>query len=111
VEQNTADALARSWVFLEQGIALDPSYAAPHVALENPFSGLPRNTPDANGVPMGMVVFHLTIGDVEGSIEWFEKAVDQREPMAVVYVGDPLTQRVRSNPRWAALIRSMNLEP
>ena len=56
-------------------------------------------------------MFHLTIGDVEGSIEWFEKAVDQREPMAVVYVGDPLTQRVRSNPRWAALIRSMNLEP
>jgi hypothetical protein len=57
------------------------------------------------------VQYYLTIGNVDGSIEWFEEAVEQRQPMAVVYVGDPLTKRLRSSPRWAALVRTMNLEP
>jgi len=70
-----------------------------------------RNPPGAHGVPMGMVQYHLDIGDINGSIEWFEKAVAQREPLAVVYAGYLPTDLVRSNPRWAALMRSMNLQP
>ena len=69
------------------------------------------NMPATNGVPMGMVHYHWTIGDIEGFIEWLEKAVEQREPLAVVYVGNPPVEHVQSSPRWAALLRTMNLEP
>jgi hypothetical protein len=70
-----------------------------------------RDAPAANGVAMGMVQYYLTIGDVNGLLDWFEKAVEQREPLAVVYVGYLPTELVRSSPRWAALMRTMNLEP
>ena len=69
-----------------------------------------RNAPTANGVQMGMVQYHMVIGDIDGCVEWLEKAVEQREPLAVVYLGI-LPELVRSSPRGAALMRTMNLEP
>jgi Flp pilus assembly protein TadD len=65
--------------------------------------------PDQHGVPMGMILYHLVRGDEEGAIDWFEKGIEQREPIVVVYHGHPRTKAWRSNPRWVALMRKMNL--
>ena len=58
-----------------------------------------------------MVQYYLTIGDVSGLIDWFEKAVEQREPLAVEYLSHVPIELVRSSPRWAALMGTMNLQP
>jgi TolB-like protein len=61
------------------------------------------------GVPMGMVVYHLVTGEPEAALDWYEKAVEEREPLAVPYVADPLTRPLHANPRWTALLKTMNL--
>jgi tetratricopeptide (TPR) repeat protein len=66
-------------------------------------------TPSPHGIPMGMICYHLTRGNPEASIEWFEKAVQLRETLVLVYVSDPRVQTIRSSARWAALMRVMNL--
>ena len=68
-----------------------------------------KSAPDPHGVPMGMIEYHLIRGDEDAAIDWFEKAVSLREPLVVVYVGDPLTEGWRTNPRWTDLMRKMNL--
>jgi tetratricopeptide (TPR) repeat protein len=70
-----------------------------------------RNAPGAHGVAMGMAQYHLVMGDVDGFVEWIEKAVEQREPLAAVYAGLLPIELLRPNPRWAAVMRTMNLEP
>ena len=69
-----------------------------------------RNTPDAIGVPMGMVVYHLMTEEIDAAVEWLEKAVEQREPLAVVNVGHPLRARAHSSARWLTLMRTMKIE-
>jgi TolB-like protein/predicted Ser/Thr protein kinase len=74
-----------------------------------------REAATANGVQggtiqLGMVQYHWAMGDVDGSIAWLEKAVERREPLAVVFAGILPAELVRSNPRWRALRRTMNLE-
>lgn len=73
-----------------------------------------RNTPAAGGVQSGMVhvgmaQYHLELGNIDGTIECLEKAVDQREPLALTYLGILPAELVRDNPRWAALLKTMNL--
>jgi tetratricopeptide (TPR) repeat protein len=73
-----------------------------------------QNTPAAGVVQIGMVQlgmaqYHLELGNVDGIIDCLEKAVDQREPMAVLYIGILPEELVRDNPRWAALLKTMNL--
>jgi hypothetical protein len=42
-------------------------------------------------------------------VDWFEKAIDQRDPFVVVFVRAPVSQVLRDNPRWPVLTRRMNL--
>ena len=67
------------------------------------------NAPRQHGVPQGMIQYHLERGDAEGAIDWFEKSVELREPIVVVWHGDPRIDAWRSNPRWVALMRKINL--
>ena len=60
-------------------------------------------------VHLGMAQYHLELGSVDEFIECLEKAVDQREPLAVVFVGLLPAELVRDNPRWVALLKTMNL--
>ncbi len=68
-----------------------------------------RDSPNRHGVPMGMIQFHIDSRELDGVMDWFDKAVEQREPLAVVYTCCPYLDSLRSSPRWKALLKTMNL--
>jgi tetratricopeptide (TPR) repeat protein len=68
-----------------------------------------RRAENPLGVPMGMVVYHLVAGEPDDVLDWYERAVEEREPLAVAYTQDPNTARLGSNPRWITLLQTMGL--
>ena len=59
--------------------------------------------------PMALAVFHALCGDADQAADWFEKAIEQRDPAVVGYLRTPLMRILRSSPRWPALAKQMNL--
>ncbi len=54
----------------------------------------------------GMCIFHLCCGEVEVAADWFERAIEQRDPTAPFMAN----LRVwRSSPRWPRIAKLMNL--
>ena len=51
------------------------------------------------------------LGEIDTCFDWFEKAVEERDPMIFHIHVDPTYDSLRSHPRYAALLRKMNLEP
>jgi adenylate cyclase len=68
-----------------------------------------RRAENPLGVPMGMIVHYLLTGEPDNVLEWYERAVEEREPLAVAYTQDPNTARLRTNQRWIVLLRTMGL--
>ena len=60
---------------------------------------------DRYGAARGLAVFHLLSGEIERSVDWTLKAVDQRDPGVMIAAGRAL----RSSPRWPEVARKMNL--
>jgi hypothetical protein len=56
-----------------------------------------------------MIQYHVTSGELDGAIDWFERAVEEREPLVTIYANEPQVKRFQSGPRWAALLETMNL--
>ena len=56
-----------------------------------------------------LAVFHALCGDADQAADWFEKAIEQRDPAVVGYLRTPLMRILRSSPRWPALAKQMNL--
>jgi TolB-like protein/Flp pilus assembly protein TadD len=54
---------------------------------------------------------HLGLGEMDTAFDWFEKAVDEREPLMLHFHVHPNYDPVRAHPRYAPLLRKMNLEP
>jgi serine/threonine protein kinase/tetratricopeptide (TPR) repeat protein len=65
--------------------------------------------PDQPGVACGMAVEAVSRGDLDGSVEWLTKAVDDRNPGLVNLIVRPLEPRLRLRPGWPALLKKMNL--
>jgi serine/threonine protein kinase/Tfp pilus assembly protein PilF len=59
----------------------------------------------AYGAPTGLALFHALCGEFDQAAEWTEHAIEERYPSVVQILG-PL---LRSNPRWPALAKLMNL--
>jgi serine/threonine-protein kinase len=65
----------------------------------------------AYGAPVGMAAYYLASEDIERAVDWFEKAIEQRD----IWVPFFLTVGVcgggafRSSPRWPTLARMINL--
>jgi TolB-like protein/cytochrome c-type biogenesis protein CcmH/NrfG/predicted Ser/Thr protein kinase len=57
----------------------------------------------------GRVLYHILCGDIDASADWFERAIEDRDPFALVFVTTPLTSDLRQSPRWLRLTRMMNL--
>ena len=71
---------------------------------------VPRLKPaDAYGVPTALMLFHLACSEVDKGAEWAEKAVEQRDPVAVIHLLGPDTRVWRSSSRWPSLAAMMNL--
>ncbi len=62
-----------------------------------------------NGAALGFATFHTACSDFDRAVEYFEKAIDERDPMAIFVAVDPFWQGVRSHPRGRELVRRMNL--
>jgi Flp pilus assembly protein TadD len=61
------------------------------------------------GAPMALAIFHAMCGEAGPAADWFEKAIEQRDPAVVGYLRTPLMRILRSSPRWPALAKLMNL--
>ena len=62
---------------------------------------------DAYGAPRGLATYHWVLREFDTAAEWIEKAIDQRDPGALTMLWYHL--ELRSTPRWAGLMRKLNL--
>jgi serine/threonine protein kinase/tetratricopeptide (TPR) repeat protein len=55
---------------------------------------------------------YMGLGETDKVFDWVNKAVDDREPLLIGHFNhEPLYDPLRSDPRYGALLRKMNLEP
>jgi tetratricopeptide (TPR) repeat protein len=57
------------------------------------------------GAPLGLAAFFLLCGDIDRAADWLEKAIEQRQPNALITA----SMLFRSTSRWPGLARLMNL--
>ena len=57
----------------------------------------------------GRVLYHVLCGDIDAAADWYERAIEEREPFALVFAKTPLTSDFRQSRRWPQLARMMNL--
>ena len=57
----------------------------------------------------GRVLYHVLCGDIDAAADWYERAIEEREPFALVFAKGPLTKDFRQSRRWPQLARMMNL--
>jgi eukaryotic-like serine/threonine-protein kinase len=80
-----------------------------HARADELVKKLSAESGDAYGTPMALAVFHAMCGETGAAADWFEKAIEQRDPSAVGYLRTPLMKALQSSPRWPALAKQMNL--
>jgi TolB-like protein/tetratricopeptide (TPR) repeat protein len=54
---------------------------------------------------------HLGLDEIDEAFTWLDRAIDERDPMIVPIKSYEFFDSIRSDPRFAALLRKMNLEP
>jgi tetratricopeptide (TPR) repeat protein len=64
---------------------------------------------DAYAIPMALAVFHAMSGETDAAADWFEKAIEQRDPSVVGYLRTPLMKILQASARWPVLAKQMNL--
>jgi serine/threonine-protein kinase len=58
----------------------------------------------------GRVEYHLLRSELDAAADWYEKAIAERDPFAVVFVNSPLVRRrLSASTRWPRLAALMNL--
>jgi tetratricopeptide (TPR) repeat protein len=65
--------------------------------------------PETYGVPRAWAFFHLFRGETEKAVDWWEKVMDQRDPIAVIWPRLMVIEALRTSPRWPALAKHMKL--
>ena len=66
--------------------------------------------PVANGLPYSQACFYFSIGRDDKGFEWLEKAYELRNLLMTGIKVEPHFDSVRSDPRFKALLKKMNLE-
>ncbi len=61
--------------------------------------------------PMTFAWLHLGLGEIDAAFCYMERAVDESDPHVVGINTFPTLEALRAHPRFAALIRKMNLQP
>jgi Tfp pilus assembly protein PilF len=56
-------------------------------------------------------VIYQGLGEMDKAFDWFEKAVDEHEPLMLHIHVHPNYDPLHTHPRYPALLRKMNLEP
>jgi serine/threonine-protein kinase len=58
---------------------------------------------------LGRVLYHLLCGETELAADWYERAIDERDPFTLIFAPIPLAGALRASSRWPKLARMMNL--
>jgi len=61
-----------------------------------------QNSP-AHMVPVGMMLYHSICSEFDIGAEWFEKAIEFRDPLALIYWNNPTTQNLKESRHWPRL--------
>jgi hypothetical protein len=64
---------------------------------------------DALGVPLGLAIYHWVLQEFDAEADWFEKAIEQRDPISSILLRFWFGAPLRSTPRWGPLMRKLNL--
>ena len=64
---------------------------------------------DAFGVPLGLAMYHWVLQEFDAEADWFEKAIDQRDPISSMLLRFWYAAELRATPRWGRLMRKLNL--
>jgi serine/threonine-protein kinase len=59
--------------------------------------------------PLGMIIYHVVCSEIDAAIDWYEHAIEQRQPIAAGWASAGFFRPLRSSPRWPKLARMMNL--
>ena len=57
----------------------------------------------------GRVLYHLLCGETELAADWYQRAIDERDPFTLIFAPVPLADALRASSRWPKLARMMNL--
>jgi tetratricopeptide (TPR) repeat protein len=113
-------ALDQALAFCQRAYALAPRI--PHVI--GLFAGLLKRTGDthrsdellrklepgdAYGAARGLAVYHWVLGEFEAEADWLERAIDQRDYLGAAFLRVWFGRELRFTPRWAGLMRKLNL--
>jgi len=64
---------------------------------------------DAYGGPVGLAIYHLTLGEIDRALEWAGKAVEQRFPTIIIVVIRAYAPLFSQLAGWSALLKKMNM--
>jgi serine/threonine-protein kinase len=68
-----------------------------------------REMGDAPQPVIGRVLYHVLCSEMEPAADWYERAIEQRDPFALIFANTPLLGAFRQTARWQKLARMMNL--
>jgi eukaryotic-like serine/threonine-protein kinase len=72
-------------------------------------NGLMRDLGEAPRPLMGRVLYHLACSEMDQAADWYERAINARDPFALVFANVPFADAFRASARWPKLARMMNL--
>jgi TolB-like protein/Flp pilus assembly protein TadD/predicted Ser/Thr protein kinase len=58
---------------------------------------------------LGMIIYHVVSSEIDAAIDWYEQAIEQRQPIAPKCAAAGFFRPLRESPRWPRLARMMNL--
>jgi len=64
---------------------------------------------EAYGAPIGLAIFHTFAGELDPAADWFEKAIEQRQPGVASWLQGAIGEPLRASPRWPKIAALMNL--
>jgi TolB-like protein len=59
--------------------------------------------------PAGRIYFHAVQSDTDGALDWYERAVERRHPIATELASAHFLKELRASPRWPTVARALNL--
>ncbi len=62
-------------------------------------------------LPTCIAHLHYGLGELDAAFEWFDRAVEERDQNMMMILSFGHLDPIRGDPRYAALLRKMNLEP
>ena len=65
--------------------------------------------PDSLGAPRALATYHGILGDFDAIADWLSKAIGQHDPAILSMLRLWYGRDLRSTPRWATVMRKLNL--